>query len=96
MAGPLSGVGSGQQQIALATPFQPGQGPGAIRRDENQQARDNRIQPQGSEAGQAQASNAQNQNSKNGSEQSLISNLKQVSGEQNTSAKRGSVLDITV
>lgn len=60
MAGPLTGIGSQNQQLPISNTFQPGQA-GAqqrARESDEQQSRQNVVQPRGSsEAGQTQRSN---------------------------------------
>lgn len=92
MAGPLSGVGG--QQIPLSTTYQPGQGLSSARRDESQQAKQNKIQPVGGETGQAQKADTQNQR-QTSSQGSALSAPRENLLEQ-ASNRRGSLLDVTV
>ena len=55
MAGPLNGIG-GQQQIPLATPFQPGQNGSQVRPQDNREPKPNQVQQPSSQLGQGAVS----------------------------------------
>mgnify|MGYP000427484194 FL=1 len=89
MAGPLNGVGV-QQQVPIANTYQPGQATNDVRQREDVEARENTVQPQGTETAQAQNSETRDQDS--GIELRNRGEALAASGSQ----ERGSVLDITV
>lgn len=101
MAGPLTGVG-GQQQIPLATNFQPGQNSGVSNQEVRQQNQDsqsqpeNVVQPEGTSASATQNTETGNQDVTSGRQNETV--VAQSSSEQQGSGGegRGSVLDITV
>lgn len=92
MAGPLNGVGYGQQQVPLATTFQPGKNNDQVRaqNDSAAQPKENFVQPQGTPAAQGQRAEAPDHNL-------LRNSLKaELDPSQQSDARRGSVVDITV
>ncbi len=86
MAGPLNGIG-GQQQIPLATPFQPGQNGSQVRPQDNREPKANQVQQPGSQLGQVQEPETRSSKDL----QSLLKDA-EASGERG----RGSVIDITI
>lgn len=87
MAGPLNGLGG--QQVPTVNPFQPGQANTDVRQREDVQARENLVQPQGTEPAQVQENQTQDQD--------LAANLR-TDGDvvQAQSQERGSLVDILV
>jgi hypothetical protein len=98
MAGPLTGIGSQNQQLPIANTFQPGQA-GAqqrARESDQQQSQPNVVQPRGSsEAGQTQRSNTDNQDVASRQNRPLFS-ASNDDERSNAGAGRGSLVDITV
>jgi hypothetical protein len=86
MAGPLNGIG-GQQQIPLATPFQPGQNGTQVRGNDERTPKPNQIQAPGAQAAQSQEPETRNSRDL----QSLLREA-EATGEKG----RGSVIDITI
>ncbi len=97
MAGPLSGIGQGQQ-IPLATSFQPGQSNVTQVRPQNEDGRDtkaNQVEPQGTQAAGAQNSETGNQDVVR-SRREDVSSSRSGDTSGDASARRGSLVDITV
>lgn len=86
MAGPLNGIG-GQQQIPLATPFQPGQNGSQVRPQDERTPKANQVQQPASQLGQAQEPETR-------SSRDLQNLLKEAEASGQTG--RGSVIDITI
>ena len=87
MAGPLNGIG-GQQQIPLATPFQPGQNGSQVRPQPGVgDARMQTVQQPSSQLGQVQEPETR-------SSKDLQSLLREAEASGQTG--RGSVIDITI
>jgi hypothetical protein len=86
MAGPLNGIG-GQQQIPLATPFQPGQNGSQVRGQDERSPKPNQVQQPSSQLGQVQEPETR-------SSKDLQSLLKEAEATGQTG--RGSVIDITI
>ena len=86
MAGPLNGIG-GQQQIPLATPFQPGQTGAQVRPQDERAPKPNQVAQPSSQLGQAQQPDTRNS-------RDLQSLLKEA--ESTGERDRGSVIDITI
>ncbi len=85
MAGPLNGIGG--QQIPLATPFQPGQ---QVRPQDEKTPKQDKIQPQGAQANQAQTTDRNPKDL-----QSLLNDLRSIVSDDGE-PRRGSVVDITI
>lgn len=85
MAGPLSGVG-GQPQIPLSQPYQPGKD---VREQES------RPKDTGTVAKNAYSSASNVQETREARPQPSVSSSRS-SGSEDTSQKRGSVIDITI
>jgi len=96
MAGPLTGIGP-QQQLPISNTFQPGQGATQqqqVRESEDQQPRQNVVQPQGSAAA-AETQRADSDNTDVGQRELGVS-LASNEDESSNTGGRGSLIDISV
>jgi len=96
MAGPLTGLGSGQQ-LPIANTFQPGQGVDQKQIDDTRNQRKNITLPANTKTAQAEPTQARNVNATRAPQRNT--SIRQVNDNQDQSAgsnKRGSTIDITV
>lgn len=89
MSGSLSGI-AGQQQIPLSSPFQPGQSDQARAREERE-VEPQRIQPTGTASGETEETETRRNREDFGQSRAVSSR-----SEDDSQARRGSIVDITV
>ena len=95
MAGPLSGI-AGQQQVPLSQPSQLDQNNAQVRRNDEQQPEENRVQPQGTASAETQNTETNNQNNLQQQADDLLAASGNEDSQQSETARRGSLIDVVI